>query len=176
LVGLALQLASFAFFTLLFLLFLYRVKKNTPHIWNQDDGRPLFKRWKVLAAAMGVSCVGILVSNLVIKVLLYILTFHLKIRSFFRVIELGEGWGGHLATTEIYFYTLDTLPLFIAISVYIPFWPGRFIDDKENTLPGDAEESKSIDNTHQASRDLEQRSVVMTVPDLEKHQEEAPKK
>jgi hypothetical protein len=24
------------------------------------------------------------------------------------------------------FYGLHTLPLFVAISVYVPFWPGRF--------------------------------------------------
>lgn len=32
-----------------------------------------------------------------------------------------------LQTTEAYFYALDALPLFLALCVYIPFWPGRFI-------------------------------------------------
>lgn len=41
--------------------------------------------------------------------------------------ELGQGFQGFLATTERFFYGLDTLPLFIAIVVYLPFWPGRFI-------------------------------------------------
>lgn len=59
------------------------------------------------------------------------------------MIEIGEGWGGHLATTEYYFYALDTLPLFVAISVYIPFWPGRYIDEGNDTLNGDDEERKS---------------------------------
>jgi hypothetical protein len=43
------------------------------------------------------------------------------------VVELSEGFQGRLATSEAFFYGLDTLPLFIATVVYIPFWPGRFI-------------------------------------------------
>lgn len=45
----------------------------------------------------------------------------------FRVIELSEGFKGPLATNEGAFYGLDTLPLFIAVAVYVPFWPGRFV-------------------------------------------------
>ena len=45
----------------------------------------------------------------------------------FRTVELSEGFQGHLTTTEIYFYVLDVLPLVIALAIYIPFWPGRFI-------------------------------------------------
>lgn len=36
-----------------------------------------------------------------------------------------------LARNEGTFYGLDTLPLFIAISIYVPFWPGRFIKDEQ---------------------------------------------
>jgi hypothetical protein len=43
------------------------------------------------------------------------------------VIELSQGFEGHIATVEALFYALDTLPLFLAIAVYVPFWPGRFI-------------------------------------------------
>lgn len=50
-----------------------------------------------------------------------------QIRSVYRCIELSQGFEGHLATIEACFYGLDTLPLFIAVSVYVPFWPGRFI-------------------------------------------------
>lgn len=45
----------------------------------------------------------------------------------YRVIELSQGYRGHLATTEAFFYGLDSLPLFIAVAVYTPFWPGRMI-------------------------------------------------
>ncbi|KAK0230888.1 RTA1-like protein [Armillaria fumosa] len=34
---------------------------------------------------------------------------------------------GRLATMESFFYGLDTLPLLIAVVIYVPFWPGRFI-------------------------------------------------
>ena len=45
----------------------------------------------------------------------------------YRVSELSQGYRGHLATTEGFFYGLDSLPLFIAVVVYTPFWPGRMI-------------------------------------------------
>jgi hypothetical protein len=51
----------------------------------------------------------------------------MQIRSVYRTIELSQGFGGHLATVEAFFYGLDTLPLFLAIAIYIPFWPGRFL-------------------------------------------------
>ena len=53
-----------------------------------------------------------------------------QVRSGYRVAELSYGYQGFLATTEAYFYLLDTLPLVIANLVYIPCWPGRFIRDK----------------------------------------------
>lgn len=51
----------------------------------------------------------------------------MQIRSFYRVVELSQGFLGPIAQKEGLFYALDTLPLFIAIFVYVPFWPGRFI-------------------------------------------------
>ena len=50
-----------------------------------------------------------------------------QVRSVFRVIELSQGFKGPLATNEGAFYGLDTLPLFIAVSIFVPCWPGRFI-------------------------------------------------
>lgn len=55
----------------------------------------------------------------------------------YRTIELSEGYQGHLTTTEKYFYLCDLLPLLVALVVYIPFWPGRFVPDK---LPTPEEE------------------------------------
>jgi hypothetical protein len=69
----------------------------------------------------------------------------LQIRSVYRTIEISQGFRGTLGrcffalsglgdssrtipgTSERFFYALDTLPLFIAIAVYVPFWPGRFL-------------------------------------------------
>ncbi|KAL0571029.1 hypothetical protein V5O48_010936 [Marasmius crinis-equi] len=109
LVGLVLQLASFVFFTAIFLLFIYRVHTQERAIWEMHRSKKWYDDWRVLVAALSVSCVGILV------------------RSVYRTIEFAEGFFGHLATTEAYFYALDTLPLFVAIAVYVPFWPGRLM-------------------------------------------------
>ncbi|KAF8961458.1 RTA1 like protein-domain-containing protein [Flammula alnicola] len=107
--GLIAQLLSFGVFWCLYLVFLYRVRKYNPEIWSMDKSKAWYNSWLALATALFISCIGIL------------------IRSGFRVAELSQGFQGHLATTEPFFYGLDTLPLFIAIAVYIPFWPGRFL-------------------------------------------------
>ncbi|KAI0347275.1 RTA1-like protein [Trametopsis cervina] len=110
LAGLAIQLVSFAFFTLLYLRFLYRVHKYEPQVWMRDAHKSWFRDWRSLAAALVVSCIGVLV------------------RSVYRTIELAQGFNGFLSRHEVYFYTLDFVPLIVALVVYIPFWPGRFID------------------------------------------------
>ena len=51
----------------------------------------------------------------------------MQIRSVYRTIELSQGFEGRLSTIEAFFYGLDTFPLFLAIVIYVPFWPGRFI-------------------------------------------------
>ncbi|KAF7292330.1 RTA1-domain-containing protein [Mycena chlorophos] len=109
LAGLVLQMASFLTFTSIFLVFMYRVRTREPAIWTMDKDKNWQKDWRTLAGAMSFSFLGIL------------------IRSGYRVAELSQGYIGHLATTESFFYGLDTLPLFIAISTYVVFWPGRFI-------------------------------------------------
>ncbi|KAH7337989.1 RTA1 like protein-domain-containing protein [Rhizoctonia solani] len=61
------------------------------------------------SGSLVVSCIGIL------------------IRSVFRTVENAQGWDGYLATHEGYFYTLDTLPLFIAILVFVITWPPMYL-------------------------------------------------
>ncbi|KZV97419.1 RTA1-domain-containing protein [Exidia glandulosa HHB12029] len=107
--GLILQAASFGFFTIMFAIWMRRVCTSEPHIWSQDRAKKWYNDWRALAGALVVSCIGILV------------------RSGYRIAEASQGYFGTLATTEWVFYAFDTLPLFIAIAVYIPFWPGRFI-------------------------------------------------
>ncbi|KAG6916828.1 hypothetical protein DXG01_005213 [Tephrocybe rancida] len=114
LVGLILQLVSFAVFTMIYGVFLYRVRTRSPEIWKRDLRKPWYNDWRTLAKVLCLSCLGIL------------------IRSFYRVVELSQGYAGPLATNEAFFYGLDTLPLFFAIFLYTPFWPGRFIS---NELP-----------------------------------------
>ncbi|KAG6917911.1 hypothetical protein DXG01_000520 [Tephrocybe rancida] len=113
LAGLIVQLISFATFTGIYLVFLYRVRKNMYETWCQDHTKAWYNDWRALGCVLFLSCIGIL------------------IRSLYRVIELSQGYAGHLATTEAFFYGLDTLPLFTAVALYTPFWPGRFIANSE---------------------------------------------
>lgn len=77
-----------------------------------------------------------------------------QIRSAYRVVELSQGFDGPLTTSEPFFYGLDTLPLFIAIAIYIPFWPGRFIPrDSPATLePEKVTETKQAASTDSSAR------------------------
>lgn len=43
-------------------------------------------------------------------------------------------------------FVLDTLPLFIAISTYVVFWPGKFIGDGTPPTPGNSAKESSIDS------------------------------
>jgi hypothetical protein len=79
----------------------------------------------------------------------------LQIRSVYRTIENSQGYHGKLATTEWCFYVFDTLPLFLAITVYIPFWPGRFlefpiaIDNGETGVGSETSERTRIENENE---------------------------
>jgi hypothetical protein len=121
LIGLALQLASFVVFTTVYVVFLFRIYSQRSDLWKRDSAHKWYNDWRALAGALALSCIGIL------------------IRSVFRTVELSEGYAGYLATHEVYFYTLDTLPLFLAIVVFIPFWPGRFLSFSDGEMKNDVE-------------------------------------
>ncbi|KAG9036409.1 hypothetical protein FRB95_008950 [Tulasnella sp. JGI-2019a] len=131
LIGLILQLVSFALFTLLCLVWMYKVRKEAQSIWLRDAlaGKPWHQDWRAFAGAILVSCTGILV------------------RSVFRAVENSEGFSGHLTTTESYFYILDSLPLFIAIAIYIPFWPATYISGNPSNVLRDEENPSSHELT-----------------------------
>lgn len=107
--GLILQGVSFAFFNAVFCTWLYRTCKYERIVWIQDMSKPWHQDWRSLAGALVVSCIGI------------------TIRCIYRIAEGSEGYFGKLGRTEWIFYAFDVLPLLIAVGVYIPFWPGRFI-------------------------------------------------
>ncbi|KAG1783275.1 RTA1-domain-containing protein [Suillus placidus] len=109
LAGLVLQLASFIFFSVIYARFLYKVRAEEQAIWMRDSKQHWINDWRTLAAAAAVSCITIL------------------IRSCYRVAEIAQGFHGSLGSSEEAFYLGDTLPLLVAIVIYIPFWPGRFI-------------------------------------------------
>ncbi|KAG2341358.1 RTA1-domain-containing protein [Suillus weaverae] len=112
LAGLVLQLASFVFFCVIYARFLYKVRAEEQAIWMRDSKQHWNSDWRTLAAATAVSCIGIL------------------IRSCYRVAEVAQGFHSSLGSSEAAFYLGDTLPLLVAIVIYVPFWPGRFITAK----------------------------------------------
>jgi len=114
LLGLALQLASFLFFCVVFSRFILGIRKHEPLVWRRDSGRSLVNDWRILALALTISCVGI------------------TIRTIYRIIEGAQHNQGKLSTVEVYFYILDTLPLLITTGLYVPFWPGRFIVERKD--------------------------------------------
>jgi hypothetical protein len=69
----------------------------------------------------------------------------------YRTIELSQGYRGHLATVEAFFYGLDTLPLFLAVSIYVPFWPGRFIPPNLPVMGPDAVEEEKDNSVEMAT-------------------------
>ncbi|GAA5950838.1 hypothetical protein JCM8115_004987 [Rhodotorula mucilaginosa] len=126
--GLAIQLASFVFFTVTLIIFGFRVyrrpaysnvvspfRKSDVGFWRRDvivhDWRPLY--WILLATTVGI-----------------------LVRSVFRLIEFSEGYYGYLAIHEGYFYLLDALPLWISMTMYCFFWPSRFITGARQTYSG----------------------------------------
>ncbi|CAE6459258.1 unnamed protein product [Rhizoctonia solani] len=110
LVGLIIQLISFCGYMFVFAVFLYRMKVNRPEeCMLPRNSSEFFSHWTALAGSLIVSCIGIL------------------IRSIFRTIENAQGFTGYLATHEVYFYVLDTLPLFVAILMFVVTWPPMYL-------------------------------------------------
>ncbi|BGP14631.1 hypothetical protein JCM10213_002201 [Rhodosporidiobolus nylandii] len=120
LIGLVIQLVSFALFTLLLIVFALRVRSRFPHLDSSSPGfsfaafNPFSTRlvvdWRILFYVMLLTCVGIMV------------------RCVFRAIEYAQGYSGYLVTHEVYFYLLDALPLFLSMFLYAWLWPTRVID------------------------------------------------
>jgi len=125
--GLFIQVISFLVFTTVFLRFVYRVHKFERKAWMFHHGNRWYSDWRTLAVALGISCAGII------------------IRSFYRVVELLQGYRGPIEQNEDLFYGLDILPLFVAISVYVPFWPGRIIPQGSGVVPDVADGSTSAE-------------------------------
>ncbi|KAJ7662268.1 RTA-like protein, partial [Mycena rosella] len=115
-IGLSLQLVSFALFTVL-AVFGLRLQSRFPAAWCPQSRSPPFKvrgtdqvaDWRILYYTMCLTCIGIL------------------IRSTFRIAEFTGGYTGFIATHEGYFHLFDALPLWVAMSLYCLVWPPRFL-------------------------------------------------
>ncbi|WVQ70923.1 hypothetical protein IAR50_000448 [Cryptococcus sp. DSM 104548] len=115
LAGIAIQMASFLFFTVAWIIFGVRAWKEDKELWNREGWKPLF--W-----ALGFTCICFL------------------IRSIYRTIELAQGYIGYIAVHERYYLGLDCLPLLLGVATYMYFWPGRYL--KFAPEPKKAEEGK----------------------------------
>ncbi|KAJ7828930.1 RTA1 like protein-domain-containing protein [Mycena olivaceomarginata] len=116
LIGLALQLASFALFMSLVVVFGFRVKKHFPHVWHPKGtgsfralGAEHVDDWHILYYTLAFTCVAIL------------------IRSIFRMAEFIQGHTGYISTHEVFFYCFDSLPLWTGMTLYFVVWPPRFL-------------------------------------------------
>ncbi|KAJ7469844.1 RTA1 like protein-domain-containing protein [Mycena galericulata] len=116
-VGLVLQMASFLLFTLIIVVFGWRVRTRFPDVWRPAPekkpytlfGRSQVSDWRILYWTLCLTCVGILV------------------RSGYRIAEFAGGVNGFLSTHEGYFYIFDTLPLWTVMNLYTYVWPTRFL-------------------------------------------------
>lgn len=82
-------------------------------------------------------------------------TILIFIRSIYRTIELLEGWNGPIISREDLFCILDGLMVFLALLVFVPFNPAKYLPAKRRTPTSDAERG-AVEKT--SSQPLSQQS------------------
>ncbi|GAA6017618.1 hypothetical protein JCM11491_005303 [Sporobolomyces phaffii] len=144
LVGLALQLVSYGLFCCLLIIFGTRVPRMFPGIEDRrraagrDSSNPFattsLHRWRSLYALLLLTSVGIIV------------------RSVFRLVEYTQGYSGYLPTHEGYFWSLDALPLWLAMSLYAVWWPARYVAGATELNPPRFSDDTSDDDADVSSK------------------------
>ncbi|KAJ7780567.1 hypothetical protein DFH07DRAFT_1055600 [Mycena maculata] len=93
-------------------------RAHFPAAWRPQNPRPFkvlsrqpIDDWRILFYVMCATSIGIL------------------IRSIFRVAEFAGGATGLIATHEGYFYTFDSLPLWLGMTLYCVVWPAHALND-----------------------------------------------
>jgi hypothetical protein len=105
----------------------HRVRRFQRDAWTLHRGNQWYNDWRALAVALGISYIDIIVRPPLREGCFSIRLIRKGFRSDYSI-EHSQGFLVPIAQNEVLFYALDTLHLFIAISVYsMPFWPGRFI-------------------------------------------------
>lgn len=117
LAGVILQTVSYLFFFFVILQAHWKLYKCDPDRYSILAG--LKRREPTITVLLSLYVTGVLII----------------IRSFFRVVENGQGYNGTLYTHEIYSFTLDALPLLLVLAVYVLVWPSRLLSRIE---PSDA--------------------------------------
>ncbi|KAJ5815504.1 hypothetical protein N7474_007281 [Penicillium riverlandense] len=102
--GIIFQFSNTVVFVVLILgvIFLLR-KKRTPVLQG---------RWQVMTAL----CVS---------------TLTILIRNGYRIVELSDGWKGHLMHTERYLIGLDMVPMAVGIGAFVVFPPSFFLHEEK---------------------------------------------
>ncbi|GAB1312722.1 Sphingoid long-chain base transporter RSB1 [Madurella fahalii] len=65
-------------------------------------------------------------------------TLLVYLRTVFRLAETAEGLGGNLSTREVYFGTLEFLPIVLAVPLLAIWHPGRCVGSKISTAKEDS--------------------------------------
>ena len=97
LAGLAFQVFSFAMFILCLIIFLWRSRKVTT------------SALKTFSAAV------------------FVATIAVYLRTCFRLAETAEGLMENLSTHEVFFGCLEFLPIVVAVYIFVPWHPGRWL-------------------------------------------------
>jgi exosortase/archaeosortase len=63
-----------------------------------------------------------------------LVTVMIFVRCIYRTIELLGGWKGYIITHEVYFITLEEVPMLIALLTFNVFHPGQYTNDIESLL------------------------------------------
>jgi len=113
LVGIIIQMIAVTIYMFLAIEFILRYVKDKP--FERPNNLPptgnyyLDSKMKMMLLGLGIS-----------SVLIYI-------RSMYRVIELSDGWSGHIITTEWYFNVFDAAMIITAMFCLNFFHPGRLL-------------------------------------------------
>lgn len=53
------------------------------------------------------------------------------IRNGYRIVELSDGWKGHLMHTERYLIGLDMVPMAVGVGAFVAFPPSFFLQEEK---------------------------------------------
>jgi len=113
LVGIVIQMISITIYSFLAIEFVARYLKDKP--FKRANNQPPTGNYYI-DAKLKMMLVGLGIST----VLIYV-------RSAYRVIELSNGWSGHIITTEWYFNVFDAAMITLAMFCLNIFHPGRLL-------------------------------------------------
>jgi hypothetical protein len=71
------------------------------------------------------------VAGLPVMIAMCLSTLMVLIRNSYRIVELSDGWKGHLMRTEGFLIGLDMVPMAVAVGAFVVFSPSLFLRDKD---------------------------------------------